>query len=89
MESTVAVQEGLDRNFRADNLNVYVYESRASMGKAAAAVIAAEIRRAIRERGRAVVILASAPSQNRVSSLCISMSTWGWMNKRRNRFAVS
>ena len=34
------------------------------MGKAAAAVIAAEIRRAIRERGRAVVILASAPSQN-------------------------
>ena len=34
------------------------------MGKAAAAVIAAEIRRAIRERGSAVVILASAPSQN-------------------------
>ena len=58
------MQEGLDRNFRADNLNVYVYESRASMGKAAAAVIAAEIRRAIRERGKAVVILASAPSQN-------------------------
>ena len=64
MESTATVQEGLDRNLRADNLNVYVYESRASMGKAAAAVIAAEIRRAIRERGRAVVILASAPSQN-------------------------
>ena len=34
------------------------------MGRAAAAVIAAEIRRAIQERGRAVVILASAPSQN-------------------------
>jgi glucosamine-6-phosphate deaminase len=64
MESTATVKEGLDRNFRADNLNVYVYESRQSMGKAAAAVIAAEIRRAIRERGRAVVILASAPSQN-------------------------
>lgn len=64
MESTATVQEGLDRNFRADNLNVYVYETRESMGEAAAAVIAAEIRRAIRERGRAVVILASAPSQN-------------------------
>jgi glucosamine-6-phosphate deaminase len=64
MESTATVQEGLDRNFRADSLNVYVYESRQSMGKAAAAVIAAEIRRAIRQRGRAVVILASAPSQN-------------------------
>src|ERR1044072_4789410 len=64
MESTATVQEGLQRNFRADSLDVYVYESRAAMGKAAAAVIAAEIRRAIRERGRAVVILASAPSQN-------------------------
>ena len=64
MESTAMVHEGLDKNFRADNLNVYIYESRAAMGKAAAAVIAAEIRRAIRERGRAIVILASAPSQN-------------------------
>src|SRR5215204_4781450 len=64
MESTVAIQEGLAQNFRADNLNVYVYQDRKSMGKAAASVIAAEIRRAIQERGRAVVILASAPSQN-------------------------
>ena len=64
MESTAAVQDGLQRNFRADKLNVYVYESRPKMGKAAASVIAAEIRRAIRERGKAVLILASAPSQN-------------------------
>lgn len=64
MESTAAIQEGLARNFRADYLNVYVYENRQAMGKAAASVIAAEIRRAIQERGRAVVILASAPSQN-------------------------
>src|SRR5690349_21397549 len=64
MDSTAAVKEGLNRSFRADQLNVYVYGSRAAMGKAAAAVIAAEIRYAIRERGRAVVILASAPSQN-------------------------
>ena len=58
------VQDGLERNFRADQLNVYVYDSRPKMGQAAASVIAAEIRRAIEERGRAVVILASAPSQN-------------------------
>src|SRR6185295_16535861 len=64
MESAAMVQDGLEKNFRADQLNVYVYESRPMMGQAAAAVIAAEIRRAIEERGRAVVILASAPSQN-------------------------
>ena len=64
METTAAVQDGLQRSFRADQLNIYVYESRRQMGQAAASVIAAEIRRAIQERGRAVVILASAPSQN-------------------------
>jgi glucosamine-6-phosphate deaminase len=64
METTAPVHDGLQRNFRAGELNVYVYESRAKMGDAAAAVIAAEIRRAIRDRGEAVIILASAPSQN-------------------------
>ena len=64
METTAAVRDGLQRNFRSDQLNVYVYESRPKMGLAAASVIAAEIRRAIQDRGRAVVILASAPSQN-------------------------
>ena len=57
-------EDGLERHFRADQLNVYVYESRPAMGQAAASLIAAEIRRAIDERGKAVVILASAPSQN-------------------------
>jgi glucosamine-6-phosphate deaminase len=64
METTAPVHDGLQRNFRAGELNVYVYESRAKMGEAAASVIAAEIRRAIQDRGKAVVILASAPSQN-------------------------
>src|SRR5690348_12577126 len=54
----------MQRNFRAGELNVYVYESRPEMGEAAAAVIAAEIRRAIHDRGKASIILASAPSQN-------------------------
>ena len=64
METTAPVHDGLQRNFRADELNVYVYESRPKTGEAAASVIAAEIRRAIQDRGKAVVILASAPSQN-------------------------
>src|ERR1041385_7644119 len=64
METTAPVHDGLQRNFRAGELNVYVYESRPKMGQAAAAVIAAEIRRAIQDRGNAVLILASAPSQN-------------------------
>src|ERR1044072_6923647 len=54
----------MERSFRAENLNVYVYKDRESMGKAAASVIAAEIRRAIQERGRVVGMLASAQSQN-------------------------
>jgi glucosamine-6-phosphate deaminase len=64
MSSTATVQEGLTRKFQADKLNVYVYESRPAMGKAAASVIASEIRQLIEARGRAVVIFASAPSQN-------------------------
>src|ERR1041384_2074275 len=64
METTAPVHDGLQRHFRAGELNVYVYESRPKMGHAAASVIAAEIRRAIEDRGKASVILASAPSQN-------------------------
>jgi len=64
MESRAAMQEGLLQGYRANNLNVYVYENRKLMGKAAAAEIAAELWRTIEERGKAVVILASAPSQN-------------------------
>lgn len=64
MESTVTTREGLVKDFRADQLNVHVYQSRPAMGKAAAAVIGSEIRRLIDQKGRAVVIFASAPSQN-------------------------
>lgn len=55
---------GLIDSFRADNLNVYVYDTRSSMGAAAAKAVAAEIRGLIEARGRAVGIFASAPSQN-------------------------
>ena len=55
MESTAPTQDGLQRNFRAENLNVYIYESRGKMGKAAAEVIASEIRNLIDTKGRAAV----------------------------------
>jgi len=67
MESSkraVNIESGLVDRFQADKLNVYVYESRRSMGDAAAAVLAAEIRDLIKRNGKAVGIFASAPSQN-------------------------
>jgi len=62
--SATVISEGLVDSFRADKLNVYVFESRQQMGKAAAAEVAAEIRRLISERGRAIGVFASAPSQS-------------------------
>src|SRR5678816_4866793 len=56
--------DGLIGSFRADKLNVYVYDTRPNMGAAAAGVVAEEIRGLIESRGRAVGIFASAPSQN-------------------------
>jgi glucosamine-6-phosphate deaminase len=67
MESSIqraSAADGLVDSFRADNLNVYVFDSRPSMGKAAAGVVASEIRRLIKHQGKAVGIFASAPSQN-------------------------
>jgi len=56
--------EGLVKRFQAGRLNVHLYESRQTMGTAAAAAVANELRRQIESRGRAVGIFASAPSQN-------------------------
>src|SRR5205085_11006773 len=55
---------GVSSSFRADRLNVYVYETRAQMGAAGAAMVADELRRLIRERRRAIGLFAAAPSQN-------------------------
>src|SRR5260370_41696480 len=55
---------GLVETFRADKLNIYVYNSRPAMGTAAATAVAAEISGLIKGRGKAVGIFASAPSQN-------------------------
>lgn len=67
MEGSVITEDlalGLVKQFRAGELNVYVYESRSRMGRAAAACVAADIRRLLEACGRAVGIFASAPSQN-------------------------
>src|SRR5215211_2857198 len=61
---TAISKDGLVESFRADKLNVYVYDTRAKMGAAAAAAVAAELRRLIEAQGRAAAVFASAPSQN-------------------------
>ncbi len=58
------VPEGQIASFRRDHLNIHVFESRPQMGKAAARALSAEMCRLIAERGRAIGVFASAPSQN-------------------------
>src|SRR6266540_6814214 len=71
-------KDGLIASFRADKLNVYVYDSRPRMGAAAAAVVAAEIRGLIETRGRAVGIFASAPSQNEFLAALVEAPNIDW-----------
>ena len=81
MESSagIAIQTaGLVDSFRAGELNVYVYESRPTMGAAAASVIAAEIRGLIESRGKAVGIFASAPSQNEFLAALVEAPNIDW-----------
>jgi glucosamine-6-phosphate deaminase len=81
MESSVGTAitaDGLIDSFRADKLNVYVYDARPRMGAAAAAVVAGEIRRLIEARGRAVGIFASAPSQNEFLAALVEAPSIDW-----------
>ena len=70
--------DGLVESFRAGKLNVYIYDSRPKMGTAAAAVVAAEIRRLVETRARAVGILASAPSQNEFLAALVGAPGIDW-----------
>lgn len=56
------------RAFKADNLKVEVYADRAHMGTAAAHDVAAQMRQLIGEKGRVVMVFASAPSQDDFTS---------------------
>ena len=81
MESSAGIaieSDGLVDSFRADQLNVYVYESRPKMGDAAAAVVGGEIRGLIEARGRAVGIFASAPSQNEFLAALVEAPRVDW-----------
>lgn len=81
MESSVGTAitaDGLIDSFRADKLNVYVYDSRPRMGAAAADVVAGEIRGLIESRGRAVGIFASAPSQNEFLAALVETPAIDW-----------
>jgi glucosamine-6-phosphate deaminase len=81
MDSSVGLApttDGLVDSFRADKLNVYVYDSRANMGAAAAGVVAEEIRGLVESRGRAVGIFASAPSQNEFLAALVETPGLDW-----------
>lgn len=77
MNQTIAAA-GLIDSFRADQLNVYIYETRAQMGAAAAAMVADEMRRLIQARGRAIGLFASAPSQNELLDALIATPDIEW-----------
>ena len=81
MESSklaVNTADGLIDSFQAEKLNVYVYDSRPSMGAAAAIVVATEIRRLIESNGKAVGIFASAPSQNEFLAALVEAPNVDW-----------
>ena len=81
MESSAGIAiktDGLIDSFRADKLNVYVYDSRPNMGAAAAGVAAEEIRGLVESRGRAVGIFASAPSQNEFLAALVETRGIDW-----------
>src|SRR4051812_35835374 len=74
---TEVSREGLVESFRADLLNVHIYESRPLMGLAAAKAVASELRHHIGAKGRTTAIFASAPSQNEfLAALAVSDIQW-------------
>lgn len=52
------------KTFKKDNLDIRVYDTRENMGKAAAADVAACIRKALAVKNEIYMIFAAAPSQN-------------------------
>lgn len=75
---TAISNDGLVESFRADGLNVYVYDTRARMGVAAAGAVAAELRRLAVSRGRAAAVFASAPSQNEFLAALVAAPGVDW-----------
>lgn len=68
----------MEREFQRDALRVRIFETREAMGAAAAADIAAAIRRVLEKKEHCAMIFAAAPSQNEVlSALAAADIDWG------------
>lgn len=66
------------RTMKKDRLDVRIFDSRAEMGKAAAADIAACIRKLLKEKEQIRMIFAAAPSQNEVLAALKDDKTIEW-----------
>jgi len=53
----------MEKSFRCDQLSVEIYKNKHDLGKAAAEIAGKQIKRAINQKGEAVVLFASAGSQ--------------------------
>ncbi len=76
------------KEFMSGKLSVRVFDTRAEMGKCAGDEAAAEIKRAIDEKGHVNVMFASAPSQNEtLATLCSHIEIdWTKVNAYRRYF---
>ena len=72
------LKNGLIKTFKAGQLNVAVYATRAQLGAAAGAMLAEEIRRLIHEQGRAIGMFAAAPSQDETLAALVAAPTLEW-----------
>ncbi len=66
------------KDFKAGNLDVRIYDSRKSMGKAAADDVAACIRKLLSEKQEIHMVFAAAPSQNEFLSALVSEPGIEW-----------
>jgi len=66
------------RSFRKDKLDIRIYENRNDMGKAAAAGVAADMRRAMEDKGSVTMVFAAAPSQDEFLDALCSYDDLDW-----------
>ena len=72
------LKDGLIKTFKAGQLNVAIYATRAQMGAAASALLAEEIRRLIAAQGRAIGMFAAAPSQDETLAALVAEPDIEW-----------
>ncbi len=71
-------QPGLIKTFKAGQLNVAVYATRAQMGAAAGEALAETMRGLITEKGRAIGLFAAAPSQDETLAALVAAPDLEW-----------